>query len=134
MKNKISIDIRIDWSELDLFGHVNNVSFFKYIQASRINFWETSGLTELFTNENKGPLLAACSCRFLKPLFYPGNIRIEIENSFVKTTSFGLRHTIKNDAGESAAEAEDVVVLFDYNTNEKILLTARILDELNKIS
>jgi len=33
------LPIRIDWSEMDLFGHVNNVMYFKYIQASRVNYW-----------------------------------------------------------------------------------------------
>ncbi len=30
--------IRIDWSELDLFGHVNNVTFFKYIKQLVCNY------------------------------------------------------------------------------------------------
>lgn len=33
-----SLELRIDWSEMDLFGHVNNVAFFKYVQASRVNY------------------------------------------------------------------------------------------------
>lgn len=123
--NKI-IELRIDWSELDLFGHVNNVSFFKYVQASRVNYWEKSGLYELYLNDKKGPLLAATSCRFLKPLFYPGDITIQIEVSFIKNTSFGLHHLILNEAGELAAEADDVIVFFDYNKNEKILLTDEV--------
>ena len=28
------ITLRIDWSELDLFGHVNNVAFHKYAQTA----------------------------------------------------------------------------------------------------
>ncbi len=130
MNQKLKLELRLDWSELDLFGHVNNVAFFKYIQASRINFWEKSGLTEMFEVEKKGPLLAACSCKFLKPLFYPGKITVETETSFIKNTSFGLKHFIKNENDEIAAEAEDVVVFFDYNRNEKIQLTEGIIQEL----
>jgi acyl-CoA thioester hydrolase len=28
----VKLQLRLDWSELDYFGHVNNVSFFKYIR------------------------------------------------------------------------------------------------------
>jgi acyl-CoA thioester hydrolase len=116
------LKLRLDWSEMDLFGHINNVSFFKYVQSSRVNFWESRGYNKLFDREKKGPLLAACSCKFIRPLFYPGEIEIGIKTSFVKTTSFGLHHRIFNNDGEVAAEAEDVVVFFDYNKNEKLTI------------
>jgi acyl-CoA thioesterase FadM len=33
MKSKgLIVNIAIDWAELDLFGHVNNVAFFRYLQ------------------------------------------------------------------------------------------------------
>jgi acyl-CoA thioester hydrolase len=124
--------LRIDWADMDLFGHVNNVSFFRYLQASRVNYWEESGMNELFIKEKKGPLLANTSCKFIKPLNYPGNIEIEISVSFVKTTSFGLHHKIFNESKELCAEGDDVVVFFDYNTNQKIELTDPMKNDLNK--
>ncbi len=39
-----NISLRIDWSELDVFGHVNNVAFNKYAQAARLNYVDTIGL------------------------------------------------------------------------------------------
>lgn len=41
------LQLRIDWSELDYFQHVNNVAFFKYIQASRVNYWDIIGLSKM---------------------------------------------------------------------------------------
>ncbi|GIV28450.1 MAG: hypothetical protein KatS3mg027_2264 [Bacteroidia bacterium] len=51
----IALKLRIDWSELDYFGHVNNVSFFKYIQAGRVNYWEKIGLIEYYKQHKIGP-------------------------------------------------------------------------------
>jgi len=113
------LPIRIDWSEMDLFGHVNNVMYFKYIQASRVNYWEISGLIKEFEQDMLGPILANSTCRFLKPLHYPGNIIVQAEIEFMKNTSFGIHHQILNEAGEMAAEAHDVIVYFDFKTNEK---------------
>ncbi len=120
MNFPVKLPLRIDWSEMDLFGHVNNVAYFKYIQASRVNYWEISGLSVLFTESKIGPILLSTDCQFIKPLFYPGNIVIECRIEFIKNTSFGIHHRILNDQNEVAAEAHDVIVTFDFNKNEKV--------------
>ena len=120
MNFPVKLPLRIDWSEMDLFGHVNNVAYFKYIQASRVNYWEISGLSVLFTENKIGPILLSTGCQFIKPLFYPGNIIIECRIEFIKNTSFGIHHRILNDQNEVAAEAHDVIVTFDFNKNEKV--------------
>jgi acyl-CoA thioesterase FadM len=38
---------------------------------------------------------------------------------FIGTTSFGFAYELRNDRGEVAATAADVMVMFDYNTNRK---------------
>ena len=116
----VKLQLRIDWSEMDLFGHVNNVSYFKYIQASRVNYWEISLLSKLFDEKKIGPILLSTGCQFIKPLFYPGNIVIESRIEFIKNTSFGIHHHILNDKNEIAAEAHDVIVTFDFNRYEKV--------------
>lgn len=115
----VKLNLRIDWSDMDLFGHVNNVAYFKYIQASRVNYWELTGVAASFSETNIGPILLSTSCNFIKPLHYPGNISIEARIEFIKTTSFGIHHRILNDSGEVVAEAHDVIVTYDFNSNSK---------------
>ena len=116
----VRLPLRIDWSEMDLFGHVNNVAYFKYIQASRVNYWEVSGFSDSFSKTNIGPILLSSSCKFMKPLHYPGNILVEARVEFIKTTSFGIHHRILNEQNEVAAEAHDVIVTYDFTRNEKV--------------
>lgn len=130
MKNlKSELKIRIDWSDMDLFGHVNNVAFFKYIQASRVNFWEKYTLDEVFKKTNVGPILASTACQYKQPLFYPGDIIIKCNLVFTKTTSFGLHHTILNQNNQVAAEADDVIVWYDFNKNQKSELPLILSEE-----
>ena len=121
-KFPVKISLRIDWSEMDLFGHVNNVSYFKYIQAARVHYWEVSKLAELFQNHKIGPILLSTGCQFIKPLFYPDKILVESRIEFIKTTSFGIHHQILNGNEEIAAEAHDVIVTYDFKKNEKIAI------------
>jgi acyl-CoA thioesterase FadM len=31
--------MRIDWIEIDLFGHINKLAIMKYVQAARVISW-----------------------------------------------------------------------------------------------
>lgn len=119
---QISHELRIDWSELDYFKHVNNVSFFKYIQSARVNFWDQTGLTDFHLKTNCGAMLASTHCDFKQPLFYPGTVKISTRVGFIKNTSFGFQHTLTNSAGEIVAEALDIMVMFDFANNTKITI------------
>jgi acyl-CoA thioester hydrolase len=121
----VKLPLRIDWSEMDLFGHVNNVAYFKYVQAARVNYWEVIGMAADFEATKVGPILLSTGCQFMQPLFYPGNIVVESRVEFIKNTSFGIHHRIINDKGELAAEAHDVIVNFDFNKNTKVPLAAK---------
>jgi acyl-CoA thioester hydrolase len=122
----VRLNLRIDWSELDYFGHVNNVSFFKYIQAARVHYWERIGLNQYHKQTNIGPMLASCQCDFKQPLFFPGSITIQSSVGFIKTTSFGITHQIFDHNKQLAAEANDILVLFDFTKNEKQVISAEL--------
>jgi acyl-CoA thioester hydrolase len=127
-KKTSSLTLRIDWSELDLFGHVNNVAYFKYVQASRVHFWEQLGMDVTQFPNPVGVMLASCNCSFIKPLFYPGEVTITVSVEFMKNTSFGFHHQVWNDRQELVAEAHDVMVMFDFAKQEKV----PVPDELRK--
>lgn len=129
----VKLSLRIDWSELDYFGHVNNVSFFKYIQASRVNYWDKIGITKAHQETNIGPMLVSCKCDFKQPLFYPGEITIFARIEYIKNTSFSICHRIVNNKGEVAAEAQDIIVMFDFNRNEKVNFPKELKENIEKL-
>jgi acyl-CoA thioester hydrolase len=129
------LNIRLDWSEMDMFGHINNVMFFKFIQASRVNYWEISQFHKDYADKKVGPLLVSSACQFRKPLFYPGNIAVEARVDFIKNSSMGIHHRILNDKGEIVAEAQDVVVLFDFIKNTSVSIpqnVRQLIEEMEK--
>lgn len=129
----VKLPLRLDWSEMDLFGHINNVSYFKYIQASRVNYWEVTGLAATFEETKIGPILLSTGCQFIKPLHYPGDIVVEARMEFMKNTSFGIHHRILNSKGEIAAEAHDVIVTYDFSKNEKTTLQTEFRRAVERI-
>ncbi len=115
----LELKLRIDWSELDLFGHVNNVMFMKYVQAARVNYWEQSEIYSELQRNKIGPMLASASFQFKKQSMYPGNVTIRSGMEFIRNTSFSIHHKLYDDHGDIVAEAQDVIVMFDFNKNEK---------------
>ncbi len=129
----LKLKLRIDWSEMDLLGHINNVQYFKYVQASRINYWENTVLNKMYKEEKIGPLLASTNCQFKKPLHYPGEIFIQASVESIKNTGFGIYHQIIDQHGVIAAEAHDVLVVYDFNKNEKVTIPDALRKEIETL-
>jgi acyl-CoA thioester hydrolase len=116
----VKLELRLDWSEMDLFGHINNVSYFKYLQSARVQFWEVTGLASVFRKERKGPILASVQCDFIHPLHYPGNILIQSRLIRIGNTSFQLAHKIHSSTGQLCATGNDALVMYDHVQQVKL--------------
>ena len=128
--SQVKLELRTDWSEIDLFGHVNNLAIMKYIQAARVNYLEIIGLMQLQSKIKIGPILASTTCQFRKPLFYPGVVMIYTKVVAIKNTCFHFKHEIVNDKEEIIAEAQDIIVLYDFNKNSKMLIPEEIKSKI----
>jgi acyl-CoA thioester hydrolase len=129
---KTKLVLRIDWADLDLFGHVNNVAFFRYIQAARVNYCDQIGLSSL----NETPLsfmVASTQCHFKKPLRYPGDLTVYTKIAWIKNTSMQLDHLLLNPLGEVVAEGIDVLVVYDHKTGIKAGFTEALRKSISAI-
>ena len=129
----LKLELRIDWSEIDLFGHVNNLSILQYIQSARVNYMEAIGLMPLNSEIKTGPILASTTCQFRKILFYPGNVTVYSKVDLIKNTSFRILHEIRNDQDEISAEAHDIIVLYNFNKNSKLLISDQIKKKIEDL-
>lgn len=113
-------ELRIDWSDIDLFGHVNHLAILKYIQSARVNLLGQMELMQLQAEKKKGPILASMNSQFRKPLFFPGDVIIFSKVEWIKNSSFSLKHEVVNGNNEIAAEVQDVIVFYDFIKNIKL--------------
>ncbi len=127
------LELRIDWSEIDAFGHVNNLAILKYVQAARVNYMETIGLMQPQSENKIGPILASISCQFRRPLFYPGLVTVYSKVEDIKNTSFRIRYGIYNDKNEIAAEAHDIIVFFDFCKNTKLTIPDDLREKIAEL-
>ena len=131
-RNSMKLIIKIEWADLDLFGHVNNVAFFRYMQSARVNLCEHIGLSSI--NELEPSFMVASSkCEFKKPLRYPGSVTIMSEVKWIKNTSFSIGHDLMNDSGEQCAGGEDILVLFDHLNGTKLSFSHELRERIASI-
>ncbi len=126
-----SIQLRIDWSDMDSFGHINNLAILRYAQSARVHFMEELGLMQSHAQTGIGPVLASTNCQFRKQLFYPGQVTVHTRIDRLNNTSFHVRHQILDDAREVVAESLDVLVMFDYRKNAKLTIPQGLRDRMS---
>lgn len=117
----------VHWGEMDAFGHVNNVTYFRYLETSRIAYFDAIGYREAMARDGIGPILAATSCRFRRPLTYPDELIVGARVSEVGDCHFTMKHSIwSTRLGTVAATGEGSLVNYDYNAGEKASLSDTI--------
>lgn len=128
-----TLQLKVDWADLDLFGHVNNVAFFRYVQAARVNYCERIGLTSLNEPGKNSFMVASSQCQFRKPLTFPGEITVFTKMDWMKNSSFQFSYKILNDKKELVAEAQDVIVIFDHHHKTKVQISPELKKKIEAL-
>lgn len=133
MEMPITINIPVAWGDLDHFGHVNNVVYFRYFQDARIAYFKHIGLMDLYKDTKMGPILHSTAANFQKELGYPDDIVIGAKVSSMRSSSFVLDYAIESASSGSVATGNSVIVMLDFNTKQKIPIPEAIRAEICKL-
>jgi len=106
-------ELRVRWSDVDAYGHVNNVVYFEYFQEARISFLaELSGTTDAMSLAN-GFVLARLVVDYRRPIrFRSTPYEIRTWPTRLGRSSFDLQATI-HDGDELLAKSAAVIVGYD---------------------
>jgi acyl-CoA thioester hydrolase len=76
----------IRWGDMDAMGHVNNASYFRYLETVRIDWMYSIGCVP--DPKGEGPVIVNAFCNFYKQLEYPGDILVRMYASDPGRTTF----------------------------------------------
>ena len=124
--------LRVRWSDVDAYGHVNNVTYFEYFQEARIQY-----MTSL-PREEDGPwsnwVVAHTDVDYLRPILFrlePYDVHSWIDH--VGGKSAGMVGEIR-DGDQVLARSRVVMVAFDRDTQRAAEMNPaqrqRLLDEI----
>lgn len=127
----VIIELPVEWGDMDAFGHVNNVIFYRYFENSRIAYLEKIGVWEHMEKHKVGPILASSRCKYKVPLTYPDTVSVGSRVTIIKEDRFLMEHVIYSHKNEKvAAEGEGTIVIFDYRKGAKAAVPEHVRNNI----
>jgi acyl-CoA thioester hydrolase len=116
----VVVEFPVAWGEMDAFGHVNNVHFFRYFENARIAYAAKVQLHEHKDETGIGPILASTSCRYRHPLTYPDTLSVGAKITSIEEDRFTMKYLIVSHKHQKiAAEGDGLIVMYDYRERRK---------------
>jgi acyl-CoA thioester hydrolase len=111
------------WSDMDAYGHVNNVVFLQYCEMARVDlFFERASLEER-TGLRRGTVVAEHTIRYKLPVVYsPRPLDVQIWVSDVRPAVFTCHYDLL-DHGRLSVTGSTLLVPFDFSINRPRRLT-----------
>ncbi|PBC77388.1 acyl-CoA thioester hydrolase [Streptomyces sp. TLI_235] len=106
------------WSDMDAFGHVNNVVFLRYLEEARIDFMFTQAAEAGAGEFAGGSVVARHEIEYKKPLVHrPTPVTVETWVTKIGGASLTVSYEIKDTADDGTetvyVKASTIVVPYD---------------------
>ena len=116
----------LSWSDMDIFGHVNSIKYFKYFENAHALYLEKVGFWKMYHNEHIGGVIKELNCNYLNQLFYPDNIEIGARISHFLDEGVQFEYFIAGEKTGLAAVGESHFVFYDYNHKTPIKIPEKL--------
>ena len=80
------MQIPIRWGDMDAMNHLNNTSYFRYMETCRIDWMRSIGCQP--DPQGEGPVIVNAFCNFYRQLQYPGDVLIRMYASSPGRSTF----------------------------------------------
>ncbi|KAI5801213.1 thioesterase-like superfamily-domain-containing protein [Geopyxis carbonaria] len=116
---------RVQWGDMDVMGHVNNVVYVRWAESGRINWvrslgagrpaGEKKGWEEMWTSRGTGLILRGIGVEFKFPVEFPDRVSVFHKLGKVGEDSFTLDVTILSEKHQRvAARCVEDIVVYNY--------------------
>lgn len=130
----VTLEIPVAWGDMDAFGHVNNVAFFRYFESARVAYLVRIEFAEGPRTGVVGPILHSTHCRFRRALVYPDTVTVGARTIELKEDRFVMEYRLVSRAlGAVAAEGGGVVVAIDYATGAKASIPQNVRKNIESL-
>lgn len=130
----VVIELPVVWGEMDAFGHVNNIIYFRYFESARLAYFQEMGYLDCVENHGIGPILASTQCTFKRPLDYPDRILVGTRVSDMRSDRFTMLYKIVSESYQNiAAEGEGLIVSYNYKESRKTPIPQEIWRNIEKL-
>ncbi|MEO1888910.1 MAG: thioesterase family protein [Cycloclasticus sp.] len=113
------IRMPVRWGDADIFGHVNNVQYIRYLESGRVAYCEDALNLPLTADMKVGWLLADIQCAFLQQVHYPENLEVLTRISKIGNKSATVLAEIYREGEDKPViTSKGVMVWFDFESQQ----------------
>ena len=124
--------IQTRWADNDMYGHVNNVTYYSYFDTAANALLIQKAAFDLRNSKIIG-LVVDSACSFLQELSYPEIIEVGVAIKKIGTTSLTYDLAIfKQGQNDASAQGHFVHVFVDRETRKSIPIPVEMRDALTK--
>jgi len=122
------------WMDNDVYGHVNNVVYYSWVDTAVNRFLIEHALLQIGSSGIVG-IVAESGCRFLAPMAYPDDATVGLAVARVGRSSVRYETGIFRNGDDSAsAEGHFVHVYVDRATMRPVEIPGHVRAQLEKIT
>jgi acyl-CoA thioester hydrolase len=120
---RFTVQVPMRWSDMDAYGHVNNVVHLQYFEMARVAlFFEQASLEEK-TGLRRGTVVAAHDIRYKLPVVYSARpLDVQIWVSGIRAAAFTCHYEVF-DHERLAVTGSTLLVPFDFTIDRPRRLT-----------
>lgn len=109
-----SCELQVRWGDSDRLGHVNNARVVEYMQEARSLFLRAGAAS--VGAAPRALVVRKMDAEFLRPITdASGPVRVDVSVVSLGTSSFTVRHVVRDAAGNVCATGDAVMVGFDVH-------------------
>lgn len=117
----------VAWGDMDAFGHVNNVMYYRYIESARIQYFDALNIFE----QSVLTVVASNQCKYMRPVFYPDQLKIAARVEELRNSAMRMSYLLWSTAQNAVvATAEAVIVCVDNKNMQKIAIPEHIREKI----
>jgi len=126
------LDIQTRWADNDIYGHVNNVTYYSYFDtAANALLIQKTGF-DIHQSQSIG-LVVDSACSFFQELSFPEIIQVGVAIGKIGNTSLRYELAIfKQGQEQASAQGHFVHVFVDRETRKTVPLTESVREVLDK--
>lgn len=129
---KFFLDIQTRWADNDIYGHVNNVTYYSYFDtAANALLIQKTGF-DIHQSQSIG-LVVDSACSFFQELSFPEIIQVGVAIGKIGNTSLRYELAIfKQGQDQSSAQGHFVHVFVDRETRKTVPISGSTREVLEK--
>lgn len=129
----VTIEIKVEWRDMDAAGHVHNVKYLGFVESGRVAYFEALGF-DVAPKTGTGVVVAMIDCKYIFPVTYPDSVVLATRSVnygefhvLLETHLFSKKHN------RIVAISNQKMVFYDFENTCKMKIPDGFLEKMERL-